>query len=575
MRIRNTLCFGVFLCGLTPALARGQAAAELRDRPRDARGWPTQAVRAGHSMVATDEELGSEAGVEILRRGGNAVDAAVAVAFALAVVEPVAGNIGGGGFMLIRDPGGTVRALDYREAAPRRATPGMYVDSTGKPAASSLTGHLSVGVPGSVAGLWEAHRKYGKLRWKDLVAPAIVLARDGHVLDGPRSHQIAREASRLARFPASRAQFLQNGEAPPAGTRFVQAELARTLELIADSGPKVFYRGQIADLMVREMERGGGLITRDDLGRYRAKWRAPLQIDYRGYTVYTMPPPSGGGVTLAEILNTMEGFGPLPAFGSARLLHLQAEAMRRAYADRNAFLGDPDFVSLPLKRLVSKAYAAELRAAIDPGRATGTTSAPVVEAEEDTSTTHYSIVDADGGAVSCTTTLNNDFGSAVTVTGAGFLLNDEMDDFATAPGKPNLYGLVQGEANAIAPGKRMLSAMTPSIVLDTVGRLFIVLGSPGGSRIPTAVYQVLSNMIDQGMPLASAVAAPRLHHQALPDTLYLERDGFVQPAIDSLVAMGHNVSVWSYKTEVNAVARTAAGWVGVADPRRGGGAAGY
>src|SRR5213083_3287493 len=561
MRIRNTLCFGVFLCGLTPALARGQAAAELRDRPRDARGWPTQAVRAGHSMVATDEELGSEAGVEILRRGGNAVDAAVAVAFALAVVEPVAGNIGGGGFRLIRDPGGTVRALDYREAAPRRATPGMYVDSTGKPAASSLTGHLSVGVPGSVAGLWEAHRKYGKLRWKDLVAPAIVLARDGHVLDGPRSHQIAREASRLARFPASRAQFLRNGEAPPAGTRFVQAELAHTLELIADSGPKVFYRGQIAELLVREMERRGGLITRDDLARYRAKWRAPLQIDYRGYTIYTMPPPSGGGVTLAEILNTMEGFGPLPAFGSARLLHLQAEAMRRAYADRNAFLGDPDFVSLPLKRLVSKAYAAELRAAIDPGRATGTTSAPVVEAEEDTSTTHYSIVDADGGAVSCTTTLNNDFGSAVTVTGAGFLLNDEMDDFATAPGKPNLYGLVQGEANAIAPGKRMLSAMTPSIVLDTAGNLQMVVGTPGGPTIITSVAQVILNVLDQRMSLPDAVAAPRIHHQALPDQTYYERAGLTDTTVRALEAMGHKMEMRrGHSGVVAAIQKTAGGW---------------
>src|SRR2546428_148651 len=344
-------------------------------------------------------------------------------------------------------------------------------------------------------------------------------ARGGTVVEGRRGHQSAREASGLAGSPASRAQFLRIGEAPPAGTRFVQAELAHTLELIADSGPKVFYRGQIAELLVREMERGGGLITRDDLARYRAKWRAPLQIDYRGYTIYTMPPPSGGGVTLAEILNTMEGFGSLPAFGSARLLHLQAEAMRRAYADRNAFLGDPDFVALPLKRLVSKSYAAELRAAIDPGRATRAASTPVVEAEEDTSTTHYSIVDPEGGAVSCTTTLNNDFGSAVTVTGAGFLLNDEMDDFATAPGKPNLYGLVQGEVNAIAPGKRMLSAMTPSIVLDPRESLLLVLGSPGGSRIPTAVYQVISNVIDQEMPLADAVAAPRLHHQALPDLI--------------------------------------------------------
>src|SRR2546422_3030200 len=480
--------------GLAPVA--GPTTARTTSRALIASGWPLTArakpVASRQAMVVSGHPLASDVGVEILRRGGSAVDAAVAVAFALAVVEPVAGNIGGGGFMLIRDPGGTVRALDYREAAPRRATPGMYVDSTGKSTASSLTGHLSVGVPGSVAGLWEAHRKYGKLPWKDLVAPAIVLARDGHVLDGPRSHQIGREASRLARFPASRAQFLRNGEAPPPGSRFVQAELAHTLQLIADSGPKVFYRGQIADLMVREMERGGGLITRDDIARYRAKWRAPLQIDYRGYTIYTMPPPSGGGVTLAEILNTMEGFGPLPAFGSARLLHLQAEAMRRAYADRNAFLGDPDFVSLPLKRLVSKSYAAELRAAIDPGRATGTSSAPVVEAEEDTSTTHYSIVDADGGP-----------------------------------------------------------------------------------RIPTAVYQVISNVIDQEMSLADAVTAPRLHHQALPDLIRVERGGFVPASLDSLEAMGHRLSAWGFKTDVNAIMRTAAGWVGVADPRRGGGAAGY
>src|SRR5438552_13842424 len=303
--------------------AAGPATARITRRALIASGWPlagrAKPVEGRQAMVVSGHPLASDVGVEILRRGGNAVDAAVAVAFALAVVEPVAGNIGGGGFMLIRDPGGTVRALDYREAAPRRATPGMYVDSTGKPAASSLTGHLSVAVPGSVAGLWEAPRKYGKPPWRALVAPAIALARDGHVLDGPRSHQIAREASRLVRFPASRAQFLRNGEAPPAGARFVQAELARTLELIADSGPKVFYRGQIADLMVREMERGGGLITRDDLARYRAKWRAPLQIDYRRYTIYTIPPPPRGGVTPAQLLNTPDGFRSLPPLRAPRL----------------------------------------------------------------------------------------------------------------------------------------------------------------------------------------------------------------------------------------------------------------
>jgi len=546
-----------------PAISGEPAHVVSSPGARIAAGWPLgQRVRevvGERAMVVTSHPLASEVGVDVLHRGGNAVDAAVAVAFALAVVHPVAGNIGGGGFMMVRQHDGTVHALDFREVAPAAATRDMYVDSAGTVMQSSLTGHLAVGVPGSVAGLYEAHRRLGRLPWRDLLAPAIHLARDGHVLDGPRSRQIAREAERLARFPASHAQFLVDGVAPAPETRFVQPDLARTLELVADSGAAVFYHGSIADLIVQEMKRGGGLITRQDLARYRAKWRDPIEILYRGYTIYTMPPPSGGGVTLAEILNVMEGYAP-PPFGSAPLMHLQTEALRRAYVDRNAFLGDPDFVSMPLGRLLAKWYARTLRAGIDPEHATPT--APVAAMHsEGTETTHFSIVDADGNAVSCTTTLNNDFGSAVTVTGAGFLLNDEMDDFSTAPGRPNLFGLVQGEPNTIAPGKRMLSAMTPSIVLDTAGRLFLVLGSPGGSRIPTAVYQVLSDMVDQGMPLASAVAAPRLHHQ--------------QPSIDSLVATGHNVSVWSYKTEVNAVARTAAGWVGVADPRRGGGAAGY
>jgi gamma-glutamyltranspeptidase/glutathione hydrolase len=568
------------LTSLTEALrtpgepARPAAGAGARIAPEWPLGQRVREVVGEHAMVVTSHPLASDVGVDVLRRGGNAVDAAVAVAFALAVVHPVAGNIGGGGFMVIRQHDGTVHTLDFREAAPSGAARDMYVDSAGNVRQSSLTGHLSVGVPGSVAGLYEAHRKLGRLRWRELLAPAIRLAREGHVLDGARSHQIAREAERLARFPASRAQFLPNSEAPPPGTLFTQPDLAHTLELVADSGPTVFYHGGIADLIVQEMRRGGGLITRQDLARYRAKWRDPIEILYRGYTIYTMPPPSGGGVTLAEILNVMEGYEPQPAFGSALLMHLQAEAIRRAFVDRNRLLGDPDFVTMPLGRLLSKWYASTLRTGIDPQRASPT--APVASGHsEGTETTHFSVVDADGNAVSCTTTLNNDFGSAVTVTGAGFLLNDEMDDFSTASGRPNLFGLVQGEANAIAPGKRMLSAMTPSIVLDTAGRLFLVLGSPGGSRITTAVYQVLSDVIDHGMPLASAVAAPRLHHQALPDTLYLERDGFVSASIDSLVAMGHQVSTWNYKTEVNAIGRAAAGWVGVADPRRGGGAAGY
>ncbi|HEX4628740.1 MAG TPA: gamma-glutamyltransferase [Gemmatimonadales bacterium] len=561
-----------------PDVAAGPVPRPSPPPPIIAPEWPlghrVGPVTGEHAMVVTSHQLASDVGVDVLRRGGNAVDAAVAVAFALAVVHPVAGNIGGGGFMVVRMHDGTVGALDFRETAPTGARRDMYVDTAGNATASSLTGHRSVGVPGSVAGLYEAHRKFGRLSWMELLAPAITLARDGYVLDGPRSRVIEREAERLTRFPASRAQFLVDGAAPPPGTRFVQPALARTLELIADSGAAVFYDGSIAHLIVREMARGGGLITREDLAHYAAKWREPIEIHYRGYTIYTMPPPSGGGITLAEILNVMEGYAPLPTFGSAALMHLQTEAMRRAFADRNALLGDPDFVQMPLERLLSKQYAASLRSGIDLRRAT---PAPPVTTgrSEGTETTHFSIVDQEGSAVSCTTTLNNDFGSAVTVTDAGFLLNDEMDDFTSAPGRPNLFGLVQGEANAIAPGKRMLSAMTPAIVIDPGGQLTLVLGSPGGSRITTAVYQVLSDVIDRGMPLPDAIAAPRLHHQAQPDILYLERDGFTQTSIDSLTAMGHKVDVWNYKTEVNAVGRTAAAWVGVADPRRGGGAAGY
>jgi len=562
----------------TSARTAAPAAVVAAGGARTAPDWPlTQRVRSvtgEHAMVVTSHPLASDVGVDVLRNGGNAVDAAVAVAFALAVVHPVAGNIGGGGFLVTRMRDGTVGALDFRETAPTRATRDMYVDTAGNAIGSSLTGHRSVGVPGTVAGMYEAHRKFGRLPWKELLVPAIALARDGYVLDGPRSHVIEREAERLGRFTASRAQFLVDGAAPPPGTRFVQPELTRTLQLIADSGAAPFYTGGIAHLIVREMARGGGLITREDLAHYVAKWRDPIEIKYRGYTIYTMPPPSGGGVTLAEILNVMEGYAPVPPFGSAELMHLQTEAMRRAYTDRNALLGDPDFVQIPLDRLLSKQYAGSLRGEIDPRRATP--SVPVSGGRsEGTETTHFSIVDADGSAIACTYTLNNDFGSAVTVTGAGFLLNDEMDDFMSAPGRPNLFGLVQGEANAIAPGKRMLSAMTPSIVVDSAGRLALVLGSPGGSRITTAVYQVISDVVDQGMSLAEAVGAPRLHHQAWPDVVFLERNGFEQAAIDSLEAMGHKVETWTYKTEVNAVARTAAGWVGVADPRRGGGAAGY
>jgi gamma-glutamyltranspeptidase/glutathione hydrolase len=539
-----------------------------------ARTWPylgkARVTNAAKAMVVSGSPIASEVGREILQRGGNAVDAAVAVGFALAVVHPEAGNIGGGGFMIIRRRDGSVQALDYRETAPAGASRDMY-RAAGEDA--SVTGHLSVGVPGAVAGLTEAHRRLGRLPFASVIGPAIRLANEGFVVDEYRSSSIGEDSARLVLFPASRATFLPNGRPPIPGTTFNQPELGATLEAIRDSGAAGFYGGWVADLMVAEMKRGGGIITDQDLASYRAIWRDPVAISYRGYTIYSMPPASSGGVTMGEILNIMEAFGPLPPFGSATLMHREAEAMRRAFTDRNTYLGDPGFVHNPVDRLLSKAYAAELQKQI--GEEASVTPRFDPSVPGGSSTTHYSVIDADGNAVSCTTTLNNTYGSAVTVTGAGFLLNDEMDDFATSPGEPNMYGLVQGEANAIAPGKRMLSAMTPSIVLDPRKQLYLVVGTPGGPRIITMVYHVISNVIDHRMALPDAVVAPRMHHQGLPDSLQVEAGGFLSETLDSLRSRGHGIAARGYWGDVEAIIRTPAGWQGVSDPRRGGGGAGY
>ncbi|MDH3497505.1 MAG: gamma-glutamyltransferase [Gemmatimonadota bacterium] len=541
--------------------------------------WPLDARRGAaagrEAMVVTASPLASAVGRDILRAGGNAVDAAVAVGFALAVVHPSAGNIGGGGFLLVRLPSGETAALDYRETAPGGATPDMYRDSTGAVTDAGVVGHRAAGVPGSVAGLAEAHRRYGRLPFARLVAPAVALARDGFVLDEARADGLRAAADRLAQFPASARQFLPGGEPPDAGSRLVQPDLARTLEAIADSGARVFYAGSIAERIVAEMARGGGLITRADLAQYEPHWREPVQFTYRAYTVLSMPPSSSGGVTLAEILNMLEGPEPLPPFGSADHVHRLTEVMRRAFADRNHYLGDPAFVTMPVATLVSQAYADARRADIAPGRAT-----PSIEIgsgrAEGMHTTHYAVVDGEGMAVSATTTINSGFGSGVTVTGAGFLLNNEMDDFTSAPGQPNQFGLVQGEANAIRPGKRMLSAMTPTLVLDPAGRLFLLLGSPGGPTIITTVAQVISNVIDYGMTLPQAVAAPRVHHQHLPDTLRWEHRGLRASTVRRLTAMGHALAERrDYSGEVAAIMRTDRGWLGVPDPRMYGGAAGY
>ncbi len=541
--------------------------------------WPlagkTRVAEAPRAMVVSGSPVASAVGRDILLAGGNATDAAVAVGLTLAVVHPEAGNLGGGGFMVFRQANGSTASLDYREAAPGGASRDMYLDRSGDLTLLSEKGHLAAGVPGAVAGLLEAHRRFGRLPLAQVIAPAIALANDGFLVDQYRSESIENHRFWLSVFPASRRYFLpDSGHAPKPGTIWKQRDLGRTLEAIRDHGHDGFYRGWVADSIVAEMQRGGGLISLADLASYRALWRDPIAIQYRDHTIYSMPPASSGGVTMALILNIMEGYGPLPPFGSAALMHREAEAMRRAFTDRNVYLGDPGFVRMPLERLLSKNYADSLRARIDLARATPTPPFdPTLR--DGGSTTHYSVVDAEGNAVSCTTTLNDSYGSAVAVSGAGFLLNDEMDDFATAPGQPNTYGLIQGEANAIQPGKRMLSAMTPSIVLDPAGKLLLVVGTPGGPTIITQVYHVISNVIDHRMSLPEAVAAPRTHHQALPDSIRIEGNGFPPATIAQLQAMGHRIEVRTRWGDVEAIIRTPTGWLGASDPRLGGGGAGY
>lgn len=561
----------LLLCALAVTAAPAQQPTILPSSWRFA--GKARVAEGDHAMVASGSPIASDVGRDVIKQGGNAVDAAVAVGFALTVVHSQAGNIGGGGFMVMRMKNGKVYTLDYRETAPAKATRDMYLDAKGEPSEKSLYGALASGVPGSVAGMLEAHRRFGRISLERVIAPAIKLAAEGYLVDDYRSRSFRSAMDRLKQYDGSAKAFLVDGKEPQAGTIFKQPDLAKTLRAIRDRGRDGFYKGWVAKAIVDEMARGGGIITEADLAGYVAKWREPIKINYRGFTIWSMPPASSGGVTLAMILNIMEGYSPLPPFGSTALLHREAEAMRRAFTDRNRFLGDPDFEKLDLPRLLSKSHAAEMRAAIDPLHATPTPPFdPSIR--EGSSTTHYSVVDAEGNAVSTTTTLNNSYGSHVVVTGAGFLLNDEMDDFATAPGKPNMYGLVQGEINAIKPGKRMLSAMTPSIVVNPRGSLEMVVGTPGGPTIITQVYHVISNYIDHHMTLADAISAPRLHHQALPDRIQLESGGFTEAVMDSLKAMGHQIRMGG-GGDVEGIVRLGKRWQGVSDPRLGGGPSGY
>lgn len=547
-------------------------------------------------MVASQNALAAEAGAEILRTGGNAVDAAVATGFALAVTFPEAGNLGGGGYMVIRLANGKTFALDYREMAPSAASRNMYLDATGKPTNAKLFGRLASGVPGSVAGMSEALAKYGTMSLAQVMAPAIRLADEGFVADSTFSEAIretdstSRERSRkagreLSPFSGIEA-FMPAGKPVPRGTRVVQPKLAATLKLIARKGPDAFYRGPIAGMIEAEMSRdcvrGGspsprscGLITKRDLANYRFAWRRPVRTTYRGYVLLTMPPSSSGGIIVSETLNVLERFDSLPAFGSAKHLHILREVLQRTFIDRNFELGDPDFVRIPFVRLTSKTYAEGLRKSIDTLRATPS-SIRDPNSREGTETTSYSVVDKYGNAVATTTTLNELFGSGIYVADAGFFLNDEMDDLAAKPGSPNTYGLVEGEQNAVAPGKRPLSAMSPTIVLDPEQRLFLVLGARGGPRIITSVAQVILNVIDYRMSLSDAMSAPRIHFQWLPDSLRVERGGFTQSALDSLRAMGHNLQFVNYVgAKVAAIMRVPGGYVGMDDPRSSGAAVGY
>ncbi|HEX5632169.1 MAG TPA: gamma-glutamyltransferase, partial [Gemmatimonadales bacterium] len=456
--------------------------------------------------------------------------------------------------------------------APGAASREMFVTQDGKASDASRVGHLAPGVPGSVAGLTEAHRRYGSLPLASLVEPAIRLARDGFLLDSIRSARIRGDSAKLARFPASARIFLPGGRVPAVGERLVQRDLARTLEAIRDRGADGFYRGWVADSIVAEMRRGGGLIALADLAAYAPVWRDPVRINYRGFTVLGAPPVSSGGLTTAVALNLFQT-GPMPAFGTAEQLHLYAETFRRAFTLRNRHLGDPAFSAIPQEWLLSRALADSLRATIAADRASPTLATAGAGTG---STTHYSIVDPKGNAVSTTTTVNDLFGSGVTVSGAGFLLNDEMDDFTTAPGRPNSWGVIGGEVNAPAPGKRPLSSMTPTIVLDQEGRTLLLLGSRGGATIITQVVQVLVNVLDYRMDLVDAVGAPRVHHQALPDRLRVDRDGFRPEVLERLRAMGHDVAEQSPGGDVEAIMRLpGGGWIGVSDPRSGGAPAGF
>jgi gamma-glutamyltranspeptidase/glutathione hydrolase len=531
--------------------------------------------------VSSQEAHATDVGIDILKRGGNAVDAAVAVGFALAVTHPSAGNVGGGGFMVVRLANGEKLALDYREVAPSAASRDMYLDKAGNPTKDSVNGAKAAGIPGTVAGLAAAHTKLGKLPWKDVVAPAVKLARDGFALDDVTSKDLADATKRMRDLKletAAKTFSKPDGSPIPSGERLVQPDLAKTLQAIADGGPSAFYKGPLAETMAREVQKAGGIWKTEDLAKYQAKWREPVVFNYRGHEIITMPPPSAGGVVLKQLLTASEilKLEQKPWRGPDEV-HLFCEAMRRAYADRNLLLGDPDFIKIPMSTLLDPKYIAGRLGDIDPQKATPSSQIKAgVESskKEGTQTTHYSVVDRDGIAVSNTYTLNLGYGSKFMVPGTGVLLNNEMDDFAVKPGTPNAFGLVQGEQNKIEPDKRMLSSMTPTIVVKD-GELRAIVGSPGGPTISTTVAQIIRGIVDYNRPLDEVIPAVRAHQQWLPDQIFTEEA--MPPALQAeLEKRGHVVKKRSRIGHANSIEvdLETRGFRAVADTTRGGGKAG-
>ncbi len=533
-------------------------------------------VLADSAAVVTAHPLATRVGVDILRNGGNAIDAAVAVQFALAVVYPQAGNIGGGGFLIYRDKDGKTAALDFREKAPAAATETMYQDSAGTVLPNkSRFGIFACGVPGSVDGMWEAHRKFGRLPWARLLQPAIELADKGYQITEREAKQLNEEKVNFIRNSSMVPAFVTMHTWEP-GDWLIQKDLAQTLRRIADSGRDGFYEGPTATLIGYEMQRKKGLITLDDLKNYHSVWRTPIEFDWQGLHLISMPPPSSGGILLQQMLGMLADADLKAAgFHSAAAVHFMAESERRAFADRAEHMGDPDFWKVPQNELVSPEYLKGRMAYFDAEKATPSKSVKAGAVKESEETTHFSIVDSEGNAASVTTTLNDSYGSRVVVSNAGFILNNEMDDFSAKPGAPNLYGAIGGKANAVAPNKRPLSSMTPTIVTRN-GRLSLVVGTPGGTTIPTSVFQVILNVYAFGLPLPEAVHAKRFHHQWLPDVIQIEEGAFSEETIEQLTKMGHEVRVRSAIGRVEAIFIAPDGRIqAVADDRGDDAAGGY